>query len=109
MTGTWLKEDNLKESGSFILMNNEKKKFYTEYTLPLIFRDSLLIAMKSSPDFLTRAVSVDENELSGVICQLDNLATHKKTNFNPGENVVFKGKKLSAFTDRYCIPDPLLE
>jgi hypothetical protein len=61
MTGTWVKGDNLKESGSFILMNNEKKKTYTEYTLPLIFRDSLLIAMKSSPDFLTRAVSVDKN------------------------------------------------
>ncbi len=32
-----------------------------------------------------------ENELSGVICQLDNLTSHKKTNFKPGENVVFKG------------------
>ncbi len=32
-----------------------------------------------------------ENELSGVICQLDNLTTHKRTNFNPGENVAFKG------------------
>jgi hypothetical protein len=32
-----------------------------------------------------------ENELSGVICQLDNLTTHKKTNFSPGEKVIFKG------------------
>jgi uncharacterized protein HemX len=49
-----------------------------------------------------REVSVDEegninvmldseSELSGVICQLDNLTTHKKTNFSPGEKVTFKG------------------
>lgn len=32
-----------------------------------------------------------ENELSGVVCQLDNLVTHKKTTFNPGEEITFKG------------------
>lgn len=31
------------------------------------------------------------NELSGVICQLDNLTTHKKTDFQAGEKVIFKG------------------
>ena len=32
-----------------------------------------------------------ENPLAGVICQLDNLATHNKTSFELGENVTFKG------------------
>ena len=32
-----------------------------------------------------------DNELSGVVCQLDNLTTHKKTTFEPGEKVSFKG------------------
>ena len=32
-----------------------------------------------------------ENPLSGVICQLDNLTTHKKTSFQTGEKVTFKG------------------
>ncbi len=31
------------------------------------------------------------NELSGVICQLDQLTTHKRTEFEPGEQVAFKG------------------
>lgn len=32
-----------------------------------------------------------ENPLSGVVCQLDNLSTHARTNFSEGENVTFKG------------------
>src|SRR5690606_11904509 len=32
-----------------------------------------------------------DNELSGVICQLDQLTTHKRTTFESGEAVKFKG------------------
>jgi hypothetical protein len=32
-----------------------------------------------------------ENPLSGIICQLDDLATHEKESFDPGEKVTFKG------------------
>ena len=32
-----------------------------------------------------------ENDMSGVICQLDNLTSPKRTNFSSGEKVTFKG------------------
>ncbi len=47
--------------------------------------------MSSDEEGNVSVILNSKNDFSGVICQLDNLTTHKKTKFNPGESVVFKG------------------
>jgi hypothetical protein len=61
MIRTWINEDKTSDSNSFLRINDPKRMFYSNYNLPVIFRDSLIIAVKSSPDFLTKAVSIDKN------------------------------------------------
>ncbi|MCO6476016.1 MAG: hypothetical protein J5I94_05305 [Phaeodactylibacter sp.] len=39
------------------------------------------------------------NGLFGVICQLDNLAEHERTDFQPGEQVTLKGKCTGMLMD----------
>lgn len=40
----------------------------------------------------TISVTLDSgDDMAGIICQLDNLTQHKRTTFEPGENVRFKG------------------
>lgn len=40
-----------------------------------------------------------DNEMSGIICQLDELTEHARTDFKPGEQVVFKGKCTGFLMD----------
>ena len=60
MIRTWKNEDKTSDPNSYIQINDPERLFYSSYTLPVIFRDSLIIAMKSSPDFLTKAVLIDK-------------------------------------------------
>ncbi len=39
------------------------------------------------------------SDLFGVICQLDNLTEHEKTDFQPGEQVTLKGKCTGMLMD----------
>jgi hypothetical protein len=59
MTRMWTDEDKLSTKNEAVKINNLEKKFYSDYNLPIIFKDSLIVAIKSSPDFITRAVAID--------------------------------------------------
>jgi len=57
----WLQEDRLAEEDKFQVLTDIEQKLYTNYNLPVIFRDSLIITVKSSLDDLTKVVLIDNN------------------------------------------------
>ncbi len=57
----WLQEDKLAEEDKSQVLTDIEQKLYTNYNLPVIFRDSLIIAVKSSLDDLTKVVLLDNN------------------------------------------------
>lgn len=57
----WTDEDKLTDKSEFQVVNCKNRKFYTNYNLPVIFRDSLIIALKSSLDDISRVISLDAN------------------------------------------------
>jgi len=63
----------------------------TKYLDKLIEVKGTVREVSSDDEGNVSVILNSENELSGVICQLDNLTSHEKTNFNPGESVAFKG------------------
>ena len=63
----------------------------TKYLDKLIEVKGIVREMNSDDEGNVNVFLKTENELSGVICQLDNLTSHEKTKFNPGESVAFKG------------------
>ena len=52
----WLQEDKLAEEDKFQVLTDIEQKPYTNYNMPVIFRDSMIIAVKSSLDDLTKVV-----------------------------------------------------
>jgi hypothetical protein len=57
----WLQKDKLAEEDKFQVLTDIENKLYTNYNLPVIFRDSMIIAVKSSLDDLTKVVLIDNN------------------------------------------------
>jgi hypothetical protein len=52
----WLEEDKLIKENNYKVITGSAKKLYTNYNLPVVFRDSMTIAVKSSIDNLTKVV-----------------------------------------------------
>lgn len=52
----WLEEDSLAKENKYQIISDSNQKLYTNYNLPVIFRDSMIIAVKSSIDDLTKIV-----------------------------------------------------
>ena len=55
----WLQKDKLAEEDKFQVLTDIENKLYTNYNLPVIFRDSMIIAVKSSLDDLTKVVLIN--------------------------------------------------
>ncbi len=58
----WLEEDKSLQKSKYQVITNTPQKSYTSYNLPVVFRDSLLIAVKSSLDDITRVVLINSGE-----------------------------------------------
>jgi len=52
----WLEEDKLSEENGYQIISDSEHKLYTNYNLPVIFRDSMIVAVKSSLDDITKIV-----------------------------------------------------
>lgn len=63
----------------------------TKYLDKLIEVKGIVREVSSNDEGNISVILESENPLSGVICQLDNLATHENKSFEPGEKVAFKG------------------
>jgi hypothetical protein len=53
----------------------------------------------NSPEGITKVTLDSGDEMFGVICQLDELSDHQRTDFQPGESVTFKGKCTGMLMD----------
>lgn len=58
MQKTWKKEDTMIHENNFQILSKVAGKEYTNYNLPVVFRDSLIVAVKSSLDDLTKVVLI---------------------------------------------------
>lgn len=55
--------------------------------------------VSKSPEGLVKVTLDSGDEMFGVICQLDELSDHQRTDFQPGESVTFKGKCTGMLMD----------
>jgi hypothetical protein len=55
--------------------------------------------VSNSPEGITKVTLDSGDEMFGVICQLDELSDHQRTDFQPGESVTFKGKCTGMLMD----------
>lgn len=55
--------------------------------------------VSNSPEGITKVTLDSGDEMFGVICQLDELSDHQRTDFQPGEAVTFKGKCTGMLMD----------
>ena len=55
----WLQEDKLPEKDKYQVLTDTEQKLYTNFNLPVIFRDSMIIAEKSSLGDLTKVVLIN--------------------------------------------------
>ena len=55
--------------------------------------------VSKSAEGLTKVTLDSGDEMFGVICQLDELSEHERTDFTTGENVTFKGKCTGMLMD----------
>ena len=75
----WKKQDNNAGWKEYPVISKPSGKWYTNYNLPAIFRDSLVIAERSSIDDLTRIVRISGNKrekklfLTGIGYQSESL------------------------------------
>ena len=63
----------------------------TKYLDKLIEVNGTVRDVSTDKDGNISVILDSDNEMAGVICQLDNMTTHKKTSFDIGEKVIFKG------------------
>jgi hypothetical protein len=61
MQKNWLNEDKMIHENNHQVLSKASGNEYTSYNLPVIFRDSLIIAVKSSLDDLTKIVLLNKN------------------------------------------------
>jgi hypothetical protein len=78
---TWSESDRLIVQSTFDIITDQKKPVYTNYNLPVIFRDSMIIAVRLPLDGLPKIVQIDSKN-------------REKTLFTPGVN--FAPESLSA-------------
>lgn len=57
---TWLEKDKLTQENKFQVLTKSSGNLYTNYNLPVGFRDSMIIAVKSSLDDLSKVVLIDK-------------------------------------------------
>ncbi|RMF02340.1 MAG: hypothetical protein D6772_03625 [Bacteroidetes bacterium] len=55
--------------------------------------------VSQSPEGITKVTLDTGDDMFGVICQLDELSAHKRTDFRIGEEVSFKGKCTGMLMD----------
>ena len=55
--------------------------------------------VSKSPEGLVKVTLDSGDEMFGVICQLDELSDHQRTDFQPGASVTFKGKCTGMLMD----------
>ncbi len=55
--------------------------------------------VSKSPEGIVKVTLDSGDEMFGVICQLDELSDHQRTEFQPGESVTFKGKCTGMLMD----------
>ncbi|WP_020538140.1 OB-fold protein [Lewinella cohaerens] len=55
--------------------------------------------VSKSPEGLVKVTLDSGDEMFGVICQLDELSEHQRTEFQPGESVMLKGKCTGMLMD----------
>ncbi|WP_367388259.1 hypothetical protein [Lewinella sp. LCG006] len=55
--------------------------------------------VSKSPEGIVKVTLDSGDEMFGVICQLDELSDHQRTDFQPGESVTFKGKCTGMLMD----------
>ncbi len=55
--------------------------------------------VSNNPEGITKVTLDSGDEMFGVICQLDELSDHQRTDFQPGESVTFKGKCTGMLMD----------
>jgi hypothetical protein len=60
MQKNWLTEDKLIPENKYQVLTNPAKNLYTNFNLPVVFRDSMIIAVKSSLDDLTKVVLLNK-------------------------------------------------
>jgi hypothetical protein len=60
MKKNWLEEDKATQENNYQILTNSAGKFYTSFTLPVVFRDSMILAVKSSLDALTKVVLLNK-------------------------------------------------
>jgi hypothetical protein len=56
----WLEEDKLTQENKYQQLTSPAEKLYTNYNIPVIYRDSMIIAVKSSLDNLTKVVLLNK-------------------------------------------------
>ncbi len=70
MQSTWLTEDKLVHDTNYQILTNAPEKFYTSFNLPVIFRDSMIIAVKSSQDDLTKIILLNKQGKVRDLCKV---------------------------------------
>ncbi|HMQ60108.1 MAG TPA: hypothetical protein PKE06_05525 [Flavilitoribacter sp.] len=63
----------------------------TKYLDKVIEVTGVVRSVSKEDDGIISVTLATDDELAGVICQLDELTTHKRTEFQAGEKVTFKG------------------
>lgn len=70
MEKTWKEEDKLLHENEYQVITKPLPKLYTNYNLPITFRDSLKIAVKSSLDDLSKIVLINPDGTTRDLCTL---------------------------------------
>jgi hypothetical protein len=78
----WLNQDHQIQENDYQVLTKPTGREYTNYNLPVIFRDSLIVAVKSSLDDLTKVV-------------LLNRKGHEETLFTAGVNYMSESMSVS--------------
>ena len=71
----------------------------TSYLDKVIQVEGTVKEVSQSADGLTKVTLESGDDMFGVICQLDQLSEHKRTDFQTGESVTFKGKCTGMLMD----------
>jgi hypothetical protein len=70
MQRTWRAEDKVIQENKYQILTNTPEKFYTSYNLPAIFRDSMIISVKSTQDDLTKIVLLNNEGKVRDLCNV---------------------------------------
>ena len=83
MQKTWIERDKMIHENNYQVISKNAGDEYTNYNIPVVFRDSLIVAVKSSLDDLTKVVLISRNG-------------NEKKLFTPGVNLNYPLESLSA-------------